>query len=48
MNCASVHRKIGTHVTKVYVKPAVGAYILTQTRNLQEKPDNGCLDEGAS
>ena len=48
MNCASVHRKIGTHITKVYVQPDVDPYILTQTRNLQEKLDDGCLDEGAS
>jgi hypothetical protein len=48
VNCASVHRKIGTHVSKVYVTAAAGeAYMLTQARNFQEEPDNGCLDKGA-
>jgi hypothetical protein len=48
VNCASIHRKIGTHITKVYVSATSDVYRLTLTRNLQEKPDNGCLDEGTS
>lgn len=48
VNCASVHRKIGTHVSKVYVAAVAGdACVFTQTRNFQEEPDNGCLDKGA-
>ena len=48
VNCASVHRKIGTHISKVYVTAAAGkAYMFTQARNFQEEPDNGCLDKGA-
>lgn len=48
VHCASVHRKIGTHVTKVYVPEGIPSHSILNLLRLKEELDVGFMDKGTS